>query len=225
MTNLAPEQQNTIEKEILPLQQRLAALAVTTAEERSTLVADIRAAEDLAKRIEERFRPTANKEAAHKAYKGALETEKAFYGPITDFVTRAKAEIRKFDTAETIRINKENEIRDAKRRDAERERSEALIEKAADAEKEGKTELAEALLDQAQTPPAPKFTPPQATKKLIWKARVVNLSKLCQSIVNGLAPFTVVEVRQAGLNDFAKSYDGKTSVPGLEFYQEAATRI
>jgi hypothetical protein len=226
MTNIQEEQKKTIEQEILPLQQRTASLVVKSHEERASLSQDVRNAEDLMRRIEERFHPTANKESAHSAYKAALDTEKAFYGPITAFIESAKRAGRKWDTDEAIRVENERKIADAKRRDAENKKSNDLIEKAADAEKEGKPEVAEALLEQAATPPMPAFTPPPvAVKKLIWKARVLNVQALCRAIAAGTVPFSVVEIRQSQLNDFAKGYDGQTKIDGLQFYKESVGRI
>jgi len=86
----------------------------------------------------------------------------------------------------------------------------------------------EEIQRKAEESPAPKmkFTPPPApTKKLVWKARVTNMMKLCRSVGAGDVPFNVVEARGSALNDFAKSHDGKTKIEGIEFYQESTGRI
>lgn len=97
----------------------------------------------------------------------------------------------------------------------------------ADVQQQGAANIA-AIHEKAAEPPAEKvkFNPPPAPiKKLVWKARVVNMMKLCNSVASGDVPFTVMAVSQSELNDFAKKYDGSKKIPGLEFYQEATGRI
>lgn len=92
---------------------------------------------------------------------------------------------------------------------------------------EGEQKIAE-IQSKAEEPPVEKmkFTPPPAQiKKLVWKARVTNMIKLCRQIGEGNVPFSVVDVQQSKLNDFAKAYDGQTKIEGLEFYQESTGRI
>lgn len=225
MTNLAQEQKQTIEAEIRPLVSR--DLTVKTNDDRVLLVADIKRAEDLKKRIEEKFHPTANKVAAYEAYQNALDTEKAFYEPIEAFVKSAKLSVKTFDTNEALRVQREQEAAEARRREQERIEQEKLLERAVKADESGKTEIAEALLNRAETVQAPlTFTAaPQSVKKLVWKARVLNMQKLARAVADGLVPFSVLEVRQSALNDYAKGHDGKSKVDGLEFYQESAGRI
>jgi len=94
--------------------------------------------------------------------------------------------------------------------------------KAEEIQSEGAKKI-DALKTKAEEVPATKFTPPPVkTKNLVWKARVTNMTLLCKSIANGNVPFTVVMVSPAALNNFAKSYDGKTKIEGLEFSQETA---
>lgn len=72
----------------------------------------------------------------------------------------------------------------------------------------------------------PKAAPVAApTKKLIWKVRVVSVKIACRSIGEGLAPFTMVDFKQAELNKMAKDYDGQTRVPGFEFYEDVSGRV
>ena len=92
---------------------------------------------------------------------------------------------------------------------------------------EGQRKIEEIQAKAEEIPaPALKFTPPPPpTKKLVWKARVTSMMKLCKSVAAGDVPFNVVEVQQAKLNDFAKGYDGSTRIEGLEFYQESTGRL
>jgi hypothetical protein len=135
--------------------------------------------------------------------------------------------VKNYDRDEAIRIQREAEIAEAKRREEERKERERLEAMAKKAEEKGKVEKAETLREQAETVTiAPTFTtPPQPVKKLVWRARVTNPLQACKSIAEGLIPFTVVDFKQSALNDFSKSYDGKTKIAGLEFYQEVSSRI
>lgn len=278
------EQKQFIDHEVIPVGLRATGLVVKSIEERALLVTDIKNAEDLMERIEEKFHPTANKKAAYATYEAALDTEKQFYEGIKLFVSNGKKVVKTWDTNETLRIQKEQ--RDAQekkereekaekaRKDAEaqaaieeeerkqlaeferleKEKKEKLAlqqsaaesgnskvagiaakevakieDKIADVQTQGAQKIEEIKAKAEEPTPAPmqpKFTPPPApVKKLVWKARVTNLMKLCRSIGIGDVPFTVVEIRQGELNDFAKKYDGTTKIEGLEFYQESIGRM
>ena len=92
---------------------------------------------------------------------------------------------------------------------------------------EESAENAAILQDQAETVQVePKFTPPPTpVKKLIWKARILSVKIVCRSIGEGLLPFQMVEIKPSVLNEIGKNYDGKTRIPGLEFYQDVNGRI
>ena len=147
--------------------------------------------------------------------------------PIDAAIKTVGDTIKTFDRDEALRIQKEQELAEAKRREEERKERERIEEQARKAEEKGKVEKAEALREQEQKVSiAPTFTPPpQPVKKLIWKARVVNPLLACQSIGSGVVPTSVVEFKQAALNDLGKMYDGKTKIPGFDFYQDVASRI
>lgn len=276
------EKRQTIEFEVSPLERRAGTLVVRTSEDRVTLVHDIKDAEALKERIEEKFHPTANKVAAREVYEGALDTEKQFYAPIDLFITNGKRAVKVWDTNETLRIQRQQREEQDKKDQAEREekaRREAEAKAAQEAEekrqleeferlekeKKAKLDLQKAaeesgnakvagiaarevakLENQIETvkqegaekiaeirekaeAPAPekvKFQPPpEAVKKLITKGRVINMTKLCRAIADGLVPFSVVEVRVSELNDFAKKQDPNKKIDGLEFYQEATGRL
>lgn len=279
---LEQEQKQAIETEVSPALEKAKSLVVRNHEERSLAAAFIEGLKDMKEKIEERFHPTANKKKSYAVYEDLLETEKAFYVPIDLAIELSRKTVRKFDTDETIRIQREQREAQEKKDQQEREErakreAEAKAEQEAEErrqleeferlEKEKKDKLAlqqaateagnskvagiaakeiakidnqilqveqdgekkiEEIQRKAEDIPAEKlkFTPPPLpTKKLIWKARVTNMAKLCRSIGEAEVPFCVVEIRQSALNDFAKNYDGKTKIEGLEFYQEATGRI
>lgn len=223
---LEPEQKQFHETEISPALERARGLVVKNADQRFVAAAFIKSLKELKDKIEERFHPTKNKQQAYKTYEDLLETEKAFYGPIDEAVKISTATVKTFDTNEAQRVQREAQEAEAKRLDEERKQREKLDAKAVKAEEKGQTEKAETLREQAaNVSVAPSFAPPVASKKLVWKVKVTNLFGLCKAIAAGQVPFSCVEVRQSALNDFAKNYDGKTKVEGLEFFQESAGRI
>jgi hypothetical protein len=229
MTNeiLEQEQKQTIETEIVPALQKARSLVVKNHDHRFEAVGFVKSLKAMKEKIEERFHPTQNKERAYEVYKDLVETEHAFYDPIDEALKVTNGTVKTFDTQEAIKIQRQAQEDKAKRQKAEREECERLEAKAMKEAEKGNTEKAEVLLQQAETVTvAPSFTPPpQPAKKLIWKCKVTNLFALCQAIATGQVPFSVVEVRQSALNDFSKNYDGKTKINGIEFYQEAITRI
>lgn len=221
------EQKQTIEAEIVPLLHTAKNLVIKTKEQRDSAASFVKNLKDMREKIEERFHPTRNKQTAYKAYNDALETEKAFYGPIDEADKLTKAAIKAFDTQEAINAQREAERLEAERRDKETKASAKLEAKAEKELEKGNVAKAETLLDQAKNGQiVPSFAPPPpAVKKLVWKARVTNTFLLCKAIFAGLVPWSVIEIKQSALNDFARNHDGKTQIEGLEFYQESSGRI
>lgn len=221
---LEPEQKETIETEINPALQKAKSLIVKTQEHRSDAVSFIKTLKTMKEKIEERFHPTSNKKKAYEVYEDLLQTEHAFYDPIDEAVKIANGAVKTFDTSEAIRVQREAQAAEAKRQEEERRQREKLEADARKAEEKGKFEKAETLREQAENVTvAPSFAPPPvATKKLIWKAKVSSLFLLCKAIASGQVPFSVIEIRLSALNDWAKGYDGKTKIDGIEFYQETS---
>lgn len=221
------EHKKVIDSEIAPMLQSARSLIVKDNGQRNTAVSIIKKFKDFKEKIEERFKPTANKEKAYKVYKDLIETEKAFYEPIDESIKIITSTVKQFDTTEAIRVQMEQEEAEAKRKDEEEKQREKLNEKAQKAEDRGDLNKAETLREQAENVTVlPKIAPPiQPVKKLIWKAKVTNLFLLCKAIASGQVPFSVVEVRQSALNDFAKNYDGKTKIEGIEFVQDVSGRV
>lgn len=220
------EQKQVIETEIAPMLERAKSLVIRSQEDRRFAAETVKSFKEMRERIEDVFHPTKNKQTAYKAYTDALDSEKAFYGPIDEAEKLTKAAIKTFDTQEAIKAQKEAELAEAKRRDEEAKRAEKLEAQAQKAEERGNIEKAEALREQAQAPVAPSFTPPPTgTKKLTTKAEVINRMKLCKLIAEGVIPFSVIEINQAQLNAWAKTQDPKAQFDGIRLYQEANGRV
>lgn len=117
---LQPDQQETINHEVMPLAKT--SLVVRNAEDEARVVAAVRAAEELMERIEDRFHPSANRETAYRAYEQALDTEKAFYEGLKKLKKEGAANVKTWRANEALRIQRE--AREAQERQAQKEREE-----------------------------------------------------------------------------------------------------
>lgn len=224
--SMTVEQEKEIQTEVLPALAKARSLVVKDQEDRTLAKSFVESLKKLKENIEERFSPTANKKKAYGVYEALLAAEHAFYDPIDEAISVTNKTVKQFDTQEAIKVQRAAQEAEAKMQEAVRLERKRLLEKARKAEEKGKGEKAEVLREQAETVTVqPTFVPTQAVKKLVWKARITNLFSVCQAIAKGQVPFSVVEVRVSALNDFAKGYDGKTKIEGIEFYQEASSRI
>lgn len=217
------EQEAILNTEIVPAKMKANELIVKSADDRISAVGFCHTLKELKETIEAKCHFTQNKKKAYIAYEGALDTEGLFYKPIDEAIKVVNQKIKSYDTAEAIKAQQIAAKAEADRLEKERIEREKLEAKAKKAEEQGKTEKAEALREQAETVTvAPVFTPPTNGKKLVWKCEVTSIMQLCKAITDGQVPFNVLEVRQSALNDFAKSYDGKSKIDGLRFWQETS---
>ena len=220
------ETEKVIETEASQFLVKANSFLIKTDEQRGEAVSFVKFLKERKTRIEEDYHFTKNKQDAYKTYEGALDTEKKIYGPFDEAIKVTNTTVKQFDTQEAIKVQMAAQEAEAKRQEQERLEREKILEKARKAEEKGKVEKAEVLREQAETVSVqPTFVPTQAVKKLVWKAKVNNLFLVCQAIAKGQIPFSVVEIRVSALNDFAKGYDGKTKIDGIEFYQESNSRI
>ena len=221
------EQKQVLETEIAPIIQKAKALVVKSPEQRIAAVKFADGIDDVKEKIEERFHPTINREKALQIWKDLKDTENAFYEPLDEAKKIIKDTVKAYDREVALKQQKEAELAEAKRLEEERKERERLQKLADAAAAKGKTEKAEALALQAESVTiAPTFNPaPQASKKLIWKARVTNMMWACKSIGDGLIPFNAVEFKQSALNELGKAYDGQSKIAGIEFYQDVNARI
>lgn len=213
-----------IQREVTPMLERAKSIVVRNEEQKQEAVSFVKEINQFKEKLEERFHPTENKKKTYEAYQSALQTEKAFYAPCDEAATIVKNTVKKYDCEEALKAQRAAREAEARRLEEERKERERLEAQAKKAEEKGKVEKAEALREQAEiVTVAPSFTPAaQPTKKLVWKARVVNPLLACKSIGEGIAPTSLVEFKQSELNALGKYYDGKTPIPGFAFYQDVA---
>lgn len=221
------DQELAINNEVLPLTKQAMAITVSSKSDRDLASFFVDNVKKFKADIEQRFHPTANKKQAYEAYQSALDTEKAFYDPLDNCVKIVTATVKEYDRKEAIAQQQIIAAADAKRREEERKERERLEAQAQKAEAKGNVEKAEALREQAETvSAAPVFTPTtQPVKKLITKARVTNMVKLCALIVAGEIPYNVVEVSLSNLNAWAKTQEASKKYEGIELYQDVNSRV
>ena len=163
------------------------------------------------KRVEDAFGPMVK--ATHTAWKAACDLRKTADAPLDKAETILQPALDKFRREqERIRAEKEAKLQAEARKRAEDERLAAAIE----ADKNGKSEEAEALIQapvQAPVVVLPKATPKVegASVRRTWKARVTNAY---------LIPREYLMVDEAKLNSVAKALKEGFSVPGAEAFFE-----
>ena len=120
------EKRQVLDKEVTPLVDKARLLVVKNHEQRRVAVTFSERIKEFKKQIEERFSPTANKKKAYELYEATLATEKAFYQPIDLALEITKETVKVFDRDEAIRVQREAEAAEAKRREEERKERERL---------------------------------------------------------------------------------------------------
>ncbi len=169
------------------------------------------------------------KSNAHKTWKGICSVEKSYTDKCDEYERIANQKILAYDAeikkeqdrlaaeAEAKRKAEEKARQDAEaaRRlaeDAEDESTvqerETLLREAAEAEQ--KAELERIAAEQAQQQTFVRKESGESVRTT-WKARVVDIEKV---------PRFYMVVNEAMLNAVAKTTKGKSTIPGIEFYEE-----
>jgi len=166
---------------------------------------------------------------AYKTWKGICSVEKSYTDKCDAYEKVANRAIITYD--EGIRLEQERLAREAEaKRQAEekaREDAEAARRLAEDAEDESTVQERETLLREAaeaeQKAEFERMAAEQArqqtfvrkeageSERTTWKARVVDIEKV---------PRFYMVVNEAMLNAVAKTTKGKSTIPGVEFYEE-----
>ena len=176
--------------------------------ERERMERESREAVEKAKLEEQKAKEAREREAAAKIEKEEAEKKLAEASAAGDATAKKVAEIEVKAKDREIKINAE-------------------AAETAEIATEGHLEQAQVAQEQSESVSLePKPTPvAKEVKKLVWKARVISVKIACRSIGEGLLPFTMVDIKPGELNKIAKDYDGKTRIPGIEFYEDVSGRI
>ena len=121
MQALELEQKQALDTEVVPAARQAVAMVVSNHEERGVAADFVKGLRELKVKIEERFKPTANRKKAHEIWQDLKETENAFYEPIDQAIETVTKKVRGFDTAEAKRIQDEADRKERERLQRERE--------------------------------------------------------------------------------------------------------
>lgn len=156
------------------------------------------------------------KDKTHAAHKEVCTQENKHLAPVEGVEKAINNKLAVWDDEQ----DRKRRIEQAKLDEKARKEREKLEERARKAEEKGNTEKAEELKEQAEekefaVPVAPSTAPAVEglTKKVTWKARVTDMSKLPDEYI-------VKTPNLPMLNAVARSTKGTIKLSGVEFYAE-----
>jgi len=163
------------------------------------------------------------KEAAAKQHKDICAKEKELLTPFSTAETDLKNKMAAYQRQkmEEERIQREEAER------FKREEADRLMKLAEEAEKEGMSEHAEYLVEEAAKAetmyiPQVKQEKTAGTSAIrVWKARIINDELVPVSVMGA----TLRPVDLSALDKFAKASKGNMKIPGVEFYEDIQMRV
>jgi hypothetical protein len=172
------------------------------------------------KAIDDKLDP--KKKIAYQAYKEWLSLIDELKAPLEEAKKYLQSEGKRYLTEqEKIRQAEENRLREIARK-AEEERR---IAEALQAEQEGNTEEADAIIQEeiyVPTPVVEKMVP-KVDNRLFqkrWKGRGVNLQQAIKFINDNPSFNNLLMFNDPAINAMARSMKGRSPVPGIEFVEE-----
>jgi hypothetical protein len=174
------------------------------------------------KKVEEYWKPL--KDNAYKAWKGIVAKEKAVLSPLD---TAEKTVKDKMATYQRELEAKEAAIR-AEQERLKREETERLLREAQEKEAAGDLFGADLMMAQAELVESSSPVATVQTAKAdgvgsrkVWKARIIDEAKVPIDV----AGVIIRPVDQSALDKLAKLTEGKTRIPGVEFYQDIVVSV
>ena len=174
------------------------------------------------KKVEQYWKPV--KDSAYKAWKAVCAKENAILNPLGKAETIVK---RKMSAYQREQEAKEAAIR-AEAERLKREETERLLKEAQEKEAAGDAFGADIAMAQAEVIESSAPVAEIQHVKVqgigghkVWKARIVDDTKVPVSV----AGVVFRPVDESALNKFAKLTDGKTPIPGVEFYQDIVVSV
>ena len=156
---------------------------------------------------------------AHQAHKEAVAQRKKYLDPIEEGRRILKGKMIAYqDTQERIRREEQARLEQEARKRAEDEQ----IAIAAQLEKEGDKETAEAVLSEPVqvAPVVAQRTAPAASRlsagRSVWSAEVTNIMALVKAVAEGKQPITLIQANETALNGMARSLKGSMAIPGVK---------
>ncbi len=163
---------------------------------------------------------------AYEAHKAAVAQKKNFEAELIEAEKLIKDKVGTF-TAEEQRKAREQEALEAA---AARETQEKTEAEARELEAAGEHELAEAVLETAETEAAPAAVaaPPTAAGVITrdnWSAEVTDFRALVDAVAKGDVPLAVLKIDQKVLNQQARSLKRELHWPGVRVKNAKVTSV
>jgi len=224
---LSPDQAATLGTELETASRavvgKLANVKIATDVDLEQAVLDRQDLGDRAKRVQEFFKPF--KEMAYKLHRTLCDRENEILGPILKLDGQIKSAMSVY-IAEQDRLRRLEEERIAEeRRQAEQTR---LAAEAAVLERQGDTELAEAVMEQAIAAPMPFVSLPSLRKTVQglktrreWKWRPVGGdTPAARQRAMQLVPREYLTLDDQKIGAYAKAMKESGKIPGIDIYYE-----
>ena len=176
---------------------------------------------DLRKEIDATFKPI--REKAHAAWKETIAQQSRVETPLIEAEAIIKPRMSAFlQEEERKRKAEEDRLRIL----AEKAEEERRLAEAIQAEEDGDTEEAFAILDEV-----PAYIPPPIVPKTVstgggiqlresWSFRVENLSALVKAVAAGTVPLGAIQANTVFLGQQARSMKGELRYPGVVVWSE-----
>lgn len=171
------------------------------------------------KAVQEFFKPF--KDMAYKLHKAICDREKDILKPLEIVDGRLRDAIQGY-TAEQDRIRREEEQRQAQER--QREKQDWLLREAANLEQSGEAELAQAVVDEAMSTPAPVVSLRDVRQQVeglktrrVWKWRYVNNDR---ERAMSMLPREYLTPDETRIGKVVGALKDTTKIPGIQVYYE-----
>lgn len=184
------------------------------------------------KQVDEVFDPIVKK--AHETHKEAVAQKKKVMDPLVMAELTVKGKVRSYSD-EQERIRKAEEIR--LQAEAKAAADAAALVEAAQLEAQGDKELADLVIENAASAPAPVVVLPPATPRVSgvstrsnWKFRYRNgelasLKELVQAAAKDDSLLAYLTHKDTAIGPVVKAQKSLTNIPGIEVYDEGSVSV
>ena len=211
-----------IEQKAVDVIDRANSLVVTNQDQYNGCAEFLRSIKVIKKEIDATFDEPIKK--AHEAHKAIVASKKKHYEPLDRAEKIVKEKSITWYQEEERKTNLERLKKQAEADKAEEKRKADLEEQAKGWDAKGNTEKAEERRQQAEEVVVPVAEVEDKAQKaegqsisVTWKAEVVDLFALCNTIARGDLPETVVQPVMKELNNLARTWKDKKKFDGVKF--------
>lgn len=173
------------------------------------------------KRIEDTFRPA--REATHKAWKAVTEMITSFVEPLESAKRTCTNRAKVWKRNEEI---KRQEEAAAVQREAQKRAEEERLRSAVKLEEDGKSQLADKILEKPvhaiAVQSAPVVAPKGTSVRENWQVEVTDFERLVKAVLDGKVSTAVLEPNMTVLKAMAKSLKSTANIPGVRVWDEGS---